>query len=51
MWYTYILFSEKIDKYYTGYCENLDTRLEKHNSGYGQLNNYYFSCPNYPDIG
>lgn len=36
MWYTYILYSEKVDKYYTGYCENLELRLERHNSGWGK---------------
>ena len=32
MYYTYILYSEKIDKYYIGYTSNLENRLEFHNS-------------------
>ena len=31
MFYTYILYSEKINKYYIGYSENVEERLEKHN--------------------
>ena len=31
--FTYILFSEKIDKYYIGSCEDLDERLTRHNQG------------------
>ena len=31
MFYTYILYSEKLDKYYIGYTENVEERLEKHN--------------------
>jgi len=31
MFYTYILFSEKLNKYYIGYSENVVERLEKHN--------------------
>ena len=33
MFYAYILKSEKDGKYYYGSCENIMTRLEKHNSG------------------
>jgi putative endonuclease len=34
MFYVYILFSEKIDRYYIGYSENPETRLEeRHNKG------------------
>jgi putative endonuclease len=33
MYYTYILFSEKINKFYTGQTENLQRRLEEHNRG------------------
>jgi len=29
--YIYILYSQSTDRYYTGYCENLNSRLEKHN--------------------
>ena len=37
MWYMYILYSEKIDKYYVGYTDNLEKRLERHNSGWGRF--------------
>jgi putative endonuclease len=30
--YIYIIFSNKTNKYYTGYCENIASRLKKHNS-------------------
>ena len=33
MHYTYILKSVKFIKYYTGYTDNLENRLEKHNNG------------------
>ena len=29
--YVYILYSNKINKYYTGYCEDISNRLTKHN--------------------
>ena len=31
---TYILFSQKLDKYYIGACTNLDRRLYEHNIGH-----------------
>jgi len=31
MWFTYIIYSRKLKKYYTGYTENLQDRLERHN--------------------
>ena len=31
-YYTYILYSTKIDKYYIGYSANLEERLRKHNT-------------------
>ena len=31
--YTYILYSQKLDKYYIGSCINLEMRLRQHNSG------------------
>ena len=35
MYYTYILYSEKIDRFYFGYSSNPEKRLtEKHNKGY-----------------
>ena len=33
MFYTYILFSETTKKYYIGSCENISTRLNRHNAG------------------
>jgi putative endonuclease len=36
MWYTYILYSKIIDKYYTGVTDDLEWRLERHNSGWGK---------------
>ena len=30
---TYVLYSAKLDKYYTGSCEDLDVRILQHNSG------------------
>ena len=34
MFYTYILYSEKCDRYYVGYCSDLDQRLLRHNLGH-----------------
>ena len=33
MYITYILFSPKINKFYTGQTEDLERRLEEHNRG------------------
>ncbi|WPR75430.1 GIY-YIG nuclease family protein [Algoriphagus sp. NG3] len=33
MYYVYILYSSKTDKYYTGSTDNLASRLKHHNSG------------------
>ncbi|PIY31820.1 MAG: excinuclease ABC subunit C, partial [Candidatus Infernicultor aquiphilus] len=33
MFYTYILISEKDDKFYVGYTDNLKRRIKKHNNG------------------
>jgi putative endonuclease len=35
--YTYILFSEKLNKYYIGACVNLDRRLYEHNIGHSKF--------------
>ena len=32
-YYTYVLLSEKDNKYYTGYTKNLKLRFEKHSKG------------------
>ena len=36
MWYVYVIYSNKIDRYYVGITENLCLRLERHNSGWGR---------------
>ncbi len=30
---TYILYSAKLDKYYTGSCEDINVRITQHNTG------------------
>lgn len=35
-WYTYIIYSSKIDKYYVGSTRDLEWRLERHNLGWGK---------------
>ncbi|MEO8819963.1 MAG: GIY-YIG nuclease family protein [Ginsengibacter sp.] len=35
--YTYILFSEKINKYYIGACINIERRLYEHNTGHSKF--------------
>ena len=37
MWYTYILYSNEIDKYYIGYTDDLEWRLRRHNEGWGKF--------------
>ncbi|MEJ2048597.1 MAG: GIY-YIG nuclease family protein [Calditrichota bacterium] len=37
MWYIYIIYSEKLDRYYVGYTDNLSWRLERHNLGWGRF--------------
>ncbi len=32
MFYTYILYSEKFDRYYVGHCEDIEKRLSRHNN-------------------
>jgi putative endonuclease len=36
MWFVYILYSAKIDRYYIGTTEDLQWRLERHNNGWGK---------------
>ncbi|MBD1396745.1 GIY-YIG nuclease family protein [Pontibacter sp. JH31] len=31
--YTYILYSEKTDRYYVGSCQDMEIRLAQHNAG------------------
>ena len=33
MYKTYVIYSEKLNKFYIGYCENLEKRLNDHNTG------------------
>ena len=33
MYIVYLLYSEKCDRYYIGYCANLEERMFRHNSG------------------
>ena len=34
MYYTYILKSDRDGSFYTGQCENIQERVERHNKGY-----------------
>ena len=35
-WFTYIIYSQSTDKFYTGYSGDLNTRLERHNDGWSK---------------
>jgi putative endonuclease len=35
--FTYILYSEKLNKYYVGACTDLERRLYEHNIGYSKF--------------
>ena len=35
MFYVYILFSSSLEKYYVGYTDNVNRRLNQHNAGKG----------------
>jgi putative endonuclease len=35
--YTYILFSEKLNKYYIGACTDMERRLYEHNIGHSKF--------------
>lgn len=37
MWFVYIIYSKKIDKFYTGYTQNLAERIVLHNDGWGKF--------------
>ena len=37
MWFVYIIYSKKLDKYYTGVTNDLEWRLERHNQGWGRF--------------
>ncbi|MFD2248276.1 GIY-YIG nuclease family protein [Pontibacter ruber] len=34
--YIYILYSEKVDRYYVGSCQDITDRLGRHNAGYSK---------------
>jgi len=36
MWYMYILFPSKIDRYYVGHTDDLPWRVKRHNEGWGR---------------
>ena len=36
MWYVYIIYSKKLDRYYVGHTEDVDWRLKRHNAGWGK---------------
>ncbi len=36
MYFTYIIYSKSIDRYYVGYTHDLKLRLERHNSGWSR---------------
>ena len=36
MWKMYIIYSKKIDRYYTGVTDDIEWRLERHNQGWGR---------------
>jgi putative endonuclease len=35
-YYTYILYSDKTDRFYVGSCQDLDDRIRRHNAGYSK---------------
>jgi putative endonuclease len=37
MWFVYIIYSQKLDRYYTGYTDDIHWRLERHNQGWGRF--------------
>jgi putative endonuclease len=34
MYYLYIIYSNKLDRYYIGHTENIDKRIIEHNTGF-----------------
>ena len=40
-YYVYILYTEKHNKYYVGHTDNLERRLNEHNSGMNQSTKAY----------
>lgn len=54
MYYIYILYSDKYNKFYTGMSNNIDRRIQEHNSGQNKTTKafipwrliFYESCEN-----
>ncbi len=42
MFYLYIIFSKKLDKFYIGHSENIISRLSQHNSGFSKFTSKAF---------
>ncbi len=34
-WFVYIIYSKRIDRYYTGYTKDILLRVQRHNEGWG----------------
>ena len=57
LYYTYVLQSEKDNKFYTGYTKNIELRFEQHNKGLVQSTKerrplkliYFEACLNQQD--
>ena len=57
MFYTYVLYSEKDGKFYTGFTKDLKLRIEQHNKGHVEATKerrplkliYYEACLNRND--
>ncbi|MBU2447512.1 MAG: GIY-YIG nuclease family protein [Bacteroidetes bacterium] len=43
MWYVYIIYSKSLNRHYIGYTEDLEWRLERHNSAWGR-----YTCKGIP---
>ena len=37
MWFTYIIYSKSLDKYYVGHSKDVKLRLERHNTGWSRF--------------
>ncbi len=57
LYYTYVLLSKKVNKFYTGYTKNLNLRFKQHNKGKVESTKdrrplkliYYEACLNQQD--
>jgi putative endonuclease len=41
MFYTYVLHSDKFDRFYVGHTQNLESRLDEHNTGRTKSTKFY----------